>query len=156
MSPNLRPMTKEEIATFITVDMEKYVEDRVTAGESREEARRVADSQTAILFPHGSPAPGQLLYQVIGDEGAVVGFLWIGPPMGEEPGAKYWVWNIEIDEPYRGRGLGRAAMELAEDAARSHGATELGLSVFGHNPVARRLYESMGYVTKTVQMRKSL
>ena len=76
--------------------------------------------------------------------------------MGEEPGAKYWVWNVEVDEPYRGRGLGRAAMVLAEDAACDHGATELGLSVFGHNPVARHLYESMGYVTKTVQMRKSL
>jgi ribosomal protein S18 acetylase RimI-like enzyme len=149
-------MTKDEIATFISIDMENYVDDRVTAGESPEEARRVAGSQMAILFPNGSPAPGQLLYQVIDDEDAVVGFLWIGPPMSEEPGAKYWVWNVEIEESYRGQGLGRAAMALAEDAARAHGATELGLSVFGHNPVARRLYESMGYVTKTVQMRKSL
>src|SRR5580658_9116898 len=118
MSPSLRPMTEEQIATFISADMEKYVADRVTAGESPEEAHRVADNQMAILFPDGSPAPGQLLYQVIDDEGAVVGFLWIGPPMSEEPGAKYWVWNVEIEESYRGRGLGRAAMALAEDAAR--------------------------------------
>ena len=149
-------MTEEQIATFISVDTEQYVDDRVTAGESPEEARRVAVDQMAFLFPDGSPALGQLLYQVIDDEGAVVGFLWIGPPMGEEPGEKYWVWNVEVDEPYRGRGLGRAAMVLAEDAARAHGATELGLSVFGHNLVARHLYESMGYVTRTVQMRKSL
>ena len=149
-------MSEEQIATFISVDIEHYVDERVTAGESPEEARSVAENQMAMLFPDGIPAPGQLLYQLFDDEGAPVGFLWIGPPMGEEPGAKYWVWNVEIDEPYRRRGLGRAAMVLAEDAARAQGATELGLSVFGHNPIAHHLYESMGYMTKAVQMRKPL
>ena len=47
-------------------------------------------------------------------------------------------------------------MTLAEEAARNHGATELGLNVFGHNAVARSLYESMGYQTTAVNMRKSL
>jgi len=149
-------MTEEQMATFLRADMEHYVDDRISAGESPEEARRTANSQMAVLFPEGAPALGQLLYQVVDDEDAVVGILWIGPPMGEETGTKYWVWNVEIDEPHRGQGLGRAAMQLAEDAARAHGATELGLSVFGHNAVARHLYESMGYITKSVQMRKSL
>ena len=76
--------------------------------------------------------------------------------MGEEPGPKFWVWKVAVDEPHRGQGLGRAAMLLAEEVARAHGATELGLSVFGHNAAARHLYESMGYITKSVQMRKSL
>ncbi len=149
-------MTDEQIAPFISVNTEGYVEERVKSGDSPEAARRIAENEMAVLFPDGSPALGQLLYQVIDDEGAAVGLLWIGPTMGEEPGAKYWVGKVEIDEPYRGRGLGRIAMLLAEDAARAHGATELGLSVFGHNPVARHLYESMGYITKSVQMRKPL
>jgi ribosomal protein S18 acetylase RimI-like enzyme len=149
-------MTDEQIASFISLDMEQYAEERVNAGESPEEASKVVETEVAALFPDGSPPPGHLFYQVIGDDGTAVGSLWIGPPMGEEPGAKFWVWKVAVDELHRGRGLGRAAMLLAEEAARSHGATELGLSVFGHNVVARRLYESIGYITKSVQMRKSL
>ncbi len=61
-----------------------------------------------------------------------------------------------IDPAHRGRGLGRAAMVLAEEAARSQGASELGLNVFGPNTVARRLYESLGYETTAVNMRKPL
>jgi len=156
MPPHLVPMTDEQIATFIIAETQGYVGELITSGDSPEEARKLAEKQAAALFPDGSPALGQRLYQVIGDEGAAVGSLWIGPPIGEEAGAKYWVWKVEIREPYRGQGFGRAAMQLAEDAARAHGALELDLNVFGHNPVARHLYESMGYTTTSLQMRKSL
>ncbi len=47
-------------------------------------------------------------------------------------------------------------MSLAEDEARVRGATELGLNVFGHNPIAMRLYESMGYTTTATIMRRIL
>jgi ribosomal protein S18 acetylase RimI-like enzyme len=47
-------------------------------------------------------------------------------------------------------------MTLAEDEARARGATELGLNVFGHNPVAKHLYESMGYETTVTLMRRIL
>ena len=47
-------------------------------------------------------------------------------------------------------------MELAESEARSRGATELGLNVFGHNQVARQLYESMDDVTTAIRMNKNL
>jgi len=53
-------------------------------------------------------------------------------------------------------GYGRAAMELAEAEALSRGASELGLNVFGHNQVARHLYESMGYTATSINMKKDL
>ena len=150
-------MTEEQTAAFISAEIETYVGELVTSGDSLEEARKAVGKQAAVLFSDGSPAAGQLFYQVTDDEDAVLGFLWIGPSAGEGAGtAKYWVWKVEIAEPHRGQGLGRATMLLAEDAARAHGATELSLSVFGHNPVARHLYESMGYITKSMQMRKAL
>lgn len=55
-----------------------------------------------------------------------------------------------------GQGFGRRGMQLAEDYARSHGATTLGLSVFGFNHAARGLYESLGYEVTSVKMRKAL
>jgi ribosomal protein S18 acetylase RimI-like enzyme len=134
--------------------MEPYIEDRITAGEDPDEARRMAGQQIEGLFPGGRPAPGQLVFTIV-DDGAVVGSLWIGPHTPQK-GQAFWVWNIEIAEAHRGRGLGRGAMLLAEEVARDHGATELGLNVFGPNRVARHLYESLGYETTAVQMRKPL
>lgn len=47
-------------------------------------------------------------------------------------------------------------MILAEGYARAHGGQALGLNVFGFNNTARRLYESLGYETISIKMRKTL
>jgi ribosomal protein S18 acetylase RimI-like enzyme len=154
VAPRLRPATDDELSRLIADQMEPYVQDRITAGEHPDEARRKAEEQIGALFPGGRPAPGQLVFMIV-DDGAVVGSLWIGPHTPEQRQA-FWVWNIEIAEAHRGRGIGRGAMLLAEEVARDHGATDLGLNVFGPNRVARRLYESLGYETMAVHMRKPL
>jgi GNAT superfamily N-acetyltransferase len=87
--------------------------------------------------------------------GSTGGYLWVGPADGDDPGA-WWVWDVLVDEGRRGEGLGRATMLLAEDYATAHGARTLGLSVFGFNEAARRLYESLGYGTTSVKMTKPL
>ena len=65
-----------------------------------------------------------------------------------------WVFEVEVEAPFRGRGYGRAAMRRAEDEARARGMTSLGLNVHGHNVVARSLYESLGYDVTAMQMKK--
>lgn len=95
------------------------------------------------------------------EDGVAAGALWIGPVEGqpEAPGAiaaDWWVWEIEIAAASRGRGLGRAAMLLAEAEVLSAGGRTLGLNVFGGNAVARGLYESLGYGVTQVRMRKDL
>jgi GNAT superfamily N-acetyltransferase len=152
---SLRPLTDEELSEFIEGDIERYVEERVRSGERTDVARRIAREQSKLLFPDGIPADGQLLFRVLDYDGAAVGTLWIGPKHGDLPGA-FWVWDVRIEEPHRGKGYGRAAMELAEAEARSQGASELGLNVFGHNQVARQLYESMGYAATAIRMKKNL
>jgi ribosomal protein S18 acetylase RimI-like enzyme len=86
--------------------------------------------------------------------GTVVGYLWIAPEA--EGSDAWWVFDIGVDENHRGAGYGRAAMQLAEQAAAKHGAVTIGLNVFGYNAVARALYDSLGYETTAVQMRKPL
>jgi ribosomal protein S18 acetylase RimI-like enzyme len=100
------------------------------------------------------PPPGHLVFTVEHDDTAV-GALWIGPLRPEQP-THYWVWDITIDEAHRGRGFGKETMLLAEREARSVGATELGLNVFGSNTIARHLYESLGYAPTSIRMSKSL
>ncbi|GMA36426.1 hypothetical protein GCM10025876_26300 [Demequina litorisediminis] len=87
------------------------------------------------------------------DDGETVGYLWIGRDNSGDP-SSWWVWDVLVEPEHRGKGYGRAAMLLAEDHARDNGARTLGLSVFGHNDAARRLYTSVGYDITTVKMRK--
>ena len=63
---------------------------------------------------------------------------------------------MQIDEARRGEGLGRAAMLAAEQVAREAGWSALGLNVFGHNPRARGLYDSLGYEVAATTMAKPL
>ena len=47
-------------------------------------------------------------------------------------------------------------MVHAEEQARAMGVMRLELNVFGDNPVARSLYESLGYVEMSRQLYKDL
>ena len=71
------------------------------------------------------------MFEVVVD-GEEAGQLWIGPRTPDDYD-HWWVWDIEIDEAWRGRGVGRAAMELIERGSRAHGAIEIGLSVTAEN-----------------------
>ena len=86
----------------------------------------------------------------------VVGNLWLAPRADEGASEQWYVYNVEIDDAVRGRGLGRATMRAAEEYVRDQGGQSLGLNVFGYNTVARSLYESLGYRTLALQMRKDL
>jgi ribosomal protein S18 acetylase RimI-like enzyme len=56
----------------------------------------------------------------------------------------------------RGRGYGRCLMELAQEEAEGMGIARIELNVYGDNPRARALYESLGYVEMSRQMYKVL
>jgi ribosomal protein S18 acetylase RimI-like enzyme len=142
-----------DFASWFERSRSGYISERVAAGDTLAEAEANADASLARTFPDGSPGPGQLVGWVSYD-GVRVGDLWIGP-YGNDP-ERWWVWNVAIDESQRGQGLGRQTMILAEKLAAANGATSIGLNVFVHNVVARRLYRSLGYEETAVQMRKSL
>jgi len=69
---------------------------------------------------------------------------------------QWWLWDVYIEEAARGKGYARAALLLGEELAAAHGATSIGLSVFGFNAGAKALYDSLGYVTTSIKMAKQL
>lgn len=150
----LVPMTEQEIAEFANRQLDVYLADRIASGEHPERARRHVAWEWQTYFPDDRPADGHRIYRLVVD-GESAGILWLGPSLHGNPAAE-WLYYVEIAEHRRGQGLGRVAMRLAEQDARAHGATELGLNVFGGNAVARHLYESVGYRITALNMMKKL
>jgi ribosomal protein S18 acetylase RimI-like enzyme len=147
------PFPPADLDEWLTNISSHYIDERVAAGDSLAEAEANAHASVERMFPNGSPAPGQLAGRLVSSTQAI-GYLWIGMA-GTDP-ERWWVWDVMIDDEFRGRGYGREAMLLAEELARREGATTIGLNVFGRNQVARNLYSSLGFVETSVQMRKNL
>jgi GNAT superfamily N-acetyltransferase len=154
MTPELRPLEAAAFPGWIREQSQGYIAHRMQAGDDRAVAEAKAAETNEKYFPGDRPATGHAIYRVVADA-REVGVLWLGPHPDGLSGVA-WVWNIEIVESERGKGLGRATMLAAESAARDEGYTDLALNVFGFNTVARSLYESMGYQTTSLQMRKPL
>jgi GNAT superfamily N-acetyltransferase len=150
--PVVRPLRDDEYGAFVDRGMAFYVEDMVRAGVDRDVAQAKADKDLPLLLPDGLATPGHSMFAVE-DDGRFAGYLWLCDRDGEL-GHSLFVYAVEIDEEFRGRGLGRAAMVFAEQEARRLGIAKVALNVFGGNEVARRLYLELGYTETAVYMEK--
>ena len=150
----LENKTTDELAAWLPSMLENDVAERIRAGEERQSAQRRAVVQRNAYFPNDVPATDQFIMNVIGDDG-VVGTIWIGRPLSGSR-ETWFVFGIEINKEFRGKGLGRAAMEAAEEWTRDRNGTRLGLNVFGPNLTARFLYDSLGYEVMATAMFKDL
>jgi len=148
----IRPLRDDEYGAFIERGMAFYVDDMVRAGIDHDVAQAKADKDLPNLLADGLATPNHYMYAVE-DEGRFAGYLWLCDRDGEL-GHSLFVYAVEIDEEFRGRGLGRAAMVFAESEARRLGIGKVALNVFGGNAVARGLYLSLGYAETAVHMEK--
>jgi ribosomal protein S18 acetylase RimI-like enzyme len=155
MSLSLRPIANDEFASWFSQISHNYGQDMARdAGVEPDKATAMASAQMDGLFPGQAPTPEQLVY-VLEADGERVGSLWLCD-RDDGPQHALFVYYIGIDEAHRGKGYGRAAMELAESEARRLGIDRVALSVFGRNEIARNLYRSLGYEENAVAMTKKL
>jgi GNAT superfamily N-acetyltransferase len=152
--PDIRPLAESEYDLFVERGMAFYVDDMVRAGIDREVAQAKADTDLPQLLPDKLATPDHYVYAIDVD-GRFAGYLWLCDRDGEL-GHSLFVYAVEIDQEFRGRGLGRAAMVFAEQEARRLGIPKVALNVFGGNEVARGLYLSLGYLETAVHMEKQV
>jgi ribosomal protein S18 acetylase RimI-like enzyme len=151
----VRPMTAAEYESWSEKSIRSYAQDIAdSSGQPFELALERARAEYPVLLPHGLATERTWLLTVIDQAGSPVGALWIGPHP-QRPDAAY-IYDIEIAEEHRGRGIGRAAMTAAEQVVTEAGISEIGLNVFGFNSTARNLYDSLGYRVVATQMTKTL
>ena len=153
----VRAMTQAEFAEWQDVLARAYADEQVQVGNwAPDEALDRARADSAERLPQGRETPRMLFLTGVRPDGEPVGRIWLAleHPRGTPDCA--FLLDIEVDEPHRGQGYGRALLTAAEDAARSGGASALELNVFGGNASAIALYESAGYVVVQQQMRTRL
>jgi GNAT superfamily N-acetyltransferase len=148
---SLRPLSRSERVELAAEAERRYAEDIEQNGGFRAaDARRKAAEDVPRLLRNRDAT----LF-ALEESGQRVGHMWLGTR--EQQGRRFfWVWDVFVAEEHRGHGLGRQAMQLAEQEARRQGFSRIELNVFGGNEVARSLYRSLGYEEVAVQMGKDL
>jgi GNAT superfamily N-acetyltransferase len=146
-------MRHDEFEEWLPRLRDDYANDIMrNGGASEADARTKAVVDIERLFPNGQRSSDQFVFVVEADA-EPVGDLWFAEREGDL-GRGLWIYDVHIEEAYRGRGYGKEAMLLAEEEARRRGLSRVALNVFGGNAAARGLYQSLGYVETAVLMSK--
>jgi ribosomal protein S18 acetylase RimI-like enzyme len=147
----LREKSSDDLRAWLAGMWDEYRKDLLDAGNTPEDADSNIERNRSQLLVGDQLANGQFVFDVLRDD-VKVGTLWLGVKSGSD----WWIYDIVVDEEFRGTGLGRPTLRAAEEYVQTHGGTRLGLNVFGPNKVARHLYDATGYQVVSTQMLKDL
>lgn len=148
-------MTQPEFDAFLAQAIPEYAADNIRAGYWDEaEALEKSRKEFERLLPKGLQSENHFLYTAYDGEQAV-GLIWMRANM-DHPTKSGFIFDIRIDEKFRGKGYGKQTMSLIEEKARELGLKSIGLHVFAYNKVAKNLYESIGYEISSLNMIKQL
>ena len=90
---------------------------------------------------------GECMAFDIYDAEALVGFAMFC----QYPEGTFFLWNYAIDAAYQHRGLGKQALrELLDYMVAHYAVKEFTTTYVGGNDIARRLYETVGFVETDV------
>jgi ribosomal protein S18 acetylase RimI-like enzyme len=156
MEVELVPMDKKQFARFYERSVQRYAQENIKAGyrtETEAESRSKEDHKK--LLPKGLRTPDHILMVVRSrSTGEEVGTIWMKVERGDRPSG--FIYDIFLEERFRGMGYGKATLRALESLAREKGLGSLFLHVFAHNPVAIRLYQGTGFKVKSMNMEKVL
>jgi diamine N-acetyltransferase len=107
---------------------------------SEDHARFVAPNAVAIAAVQFHP---EMQARAIYADDEMVGLTTFGPD--EDMPSRFWLARLMISEQRRGKGYGRAALQLILQEAARLGFRSIGLSTRPENWKAIRLYESVGF-----------
>ena len=151
-------MSVEEFSKFVEKSAPRYARD---VARSRnflfDEGLQLARKQFSELLPEGMATPSNYFFTVRdANTGARAGDLWFAVRDAGTQRSTAFLFEIFLEEEFRGRGFGTELLHFFEERAQALGARELGLNVFAFNPGAQRLYERMGWTVQSSFMRKSM
>ncbi|UOQ49841.1 GNAT family N-acetyltransferase [Gracilibacillus caseinilyticus] len=149
----LQPMTAADFQRFLQTAITNYAAEKVRAGNwTEEDSLQHAAEDFDNLLPDREQTKDHYLYTIVNEPGDQVGIIWLARQTAD----KGFIYDILIEDAYRGKGYGKAAMQQIEKEAKQLGMQKIGLHVFGHNKVAVHLYDSLHYQATNIVMEKEL
>lgn len=153
----LVPMNEDQYDAFMELSERDQIEGQVRVGRWRadEAEARMAELKAQFL-PLGMATPDHFFWSVKDTgSGEQVGGLWFA--LVEEAGQRaFFVFDIQVYEPYRRRGCGTQAFRAMEEKAREMEVSTVALHVFEDNLPARAMYHKLGYAGSGSQMTKAV
>jgi ribosomal protein S18 acetylase RimI-like enzyme len=101
-------------------------------------------------LPLGQQTEGHSFVALLDTNGIKIGIIWFGL---RSKTRSSFLFRIDIDGDYQGKGFGMLALSTWEHIARNQGAQKLTLNVFHYNVIARNLYVKMGFKLSEVVYR---
>lgn len=153
---SLRLMDENDYQRFLDYAIANYAEEKIKAGNyAVEDAIQLSAREYQQLLPEGVDTPDNYLLSIINEYNQKVGFVWLAL---QQTGVlrTLTVVNILVYEQFRRRGYATQALCQAEEKARELGIERVTLQVFGHNTLARSLYEKIGYCATNIYMAHDL
>ena len=151
----LRPMDPSRYPAFERYSIGEYAQSNIDSGRwPATDALQKSKQAYRELLPEGLDTKDHTILELIADELAV-GVLWIHADRKSAIPSAY-IYDIEIEAQYRGKGYGKQAMLALERWCLQQGLKRIGLNVFAFNKAAIGLYESLGFQITNFQMKKDL
>ncbi|MCJ0930525.1 GNAT family N-acetyltransferase [Virgibacillus halodenitrificans] len=148
----LRIMNSSEFQEYFNLATENYAKEKVIAGNWNEEESIIkAKTEYEKLLPKGKDTEKNYLY-IISQKNQPIGIVWLEKKSNENG----FIRDVRVFEKYQGLGYGKEAIKQIEMVGKELGLKKIGLHVFGHNRIARGLYEKLGYQTTNVMMIKDI
>ncbi|HEY4387609.1 MAG TPA: GNAT family N-acetyltransferase [Ktedonobacteraceae bacterium] len=151
-------MTEDTFQQWLAPFILKYAQDHVENGRwSAQDAEKLSAEEIKQVIPDGLSTKDQYFYSIVAEEtGQSVGMLWFGMRQRRGGEQTVYVYQIEIDEPFRRSGYATQAFREMEKIVQVLGVHEIGLHTFGSKHAARAMYEKLGYEITNIQMVKKL
>ncbi|MGE7110393.1 GNAT family N-acetyltransferase [Lysinibacillus sp. NPDC047702] len=151
----LKNMNQEEFKQYISFAVEDYAKDKIASGNwSEDEAIDLSKKSFDQLLPKDEKTENNHLFSIFNND-ILVGMIWIAQKGPTKPNEGF-IYDFLIFEQYQGQGYAKKAMKEIETIAKELGINKIGLNVFGHNKIARGLYEKMGYEITNITMAKTI
>ncbi|MDQ0268140.1 GNAT family N-acetyltransferase [Cytobacillus purgationiresistens] len=151
----LKPMNHEEFQQYMITAIEDYAKEKVISGNwSEEEAITLSTNTFNQLLPKDETSEFNYLFSIFHEQ-QLIGMIWVAQKSPDHNDEAF-IYDFIIFDQYQGQGHGKSAMREIEVIVKEMGIKKIGLHVFGHNKIARGLYEKMGYEITNITMAKSI
>ena len=141
----LKPMNQDIYNNYIKNAIQQYASElSKSRGIDIDEAIQLTNNEFDALLPDGLKSKNQFLYKIINDENENIGIMWFSTESNHGDNEAF-LYDIEINKEYRGKGYGRESMKLLESKIKEFNLGSICLHVFLRNEIACTLYNKIGY-----------